>query len=237
MRHPHYTRAVGAVVLAALVVVALPAGVGVATAQASDDSDDSVLSDVLGVEVSGLGATVDGAVGFAWGLVDRGSAALGGANRSVATCREDLMAEVNQHNETYLGELNAQTSPSSDRDVLRVRCIEDPRRPWADTEAASFYVVANVSDGVYQNASAVATTDRTVDHTVVLKGLAREQLAEDLAAYRETYIEGDETVGVGYQQRMTAKYAGSVSGTIGPLPSIPEEYRSETLADTDGGGS
>lgn len=230
MIHLHDTRAVGAVVLAALVVVMLPATAGVAAAQ---DSDDSVLGDLLDVEVSGLGDTVDGFLGFVTGGVDRARAAVGGPNRSVATCKEDLMAEVNQHNETYLEELNAKTSPSSDRDVLRVRCIEDPRAPWADSEAASFYVVANVSDGSYVNASAVESTDRDVDDTLVLTGLAREQLADDLADYRETYIEGNETVGKGYERRMTAKYAGSVHGTLGPLPEVPEEY--DDLDDTDGG--
>lgn len=225
-----HTRAAAVLVVGLVLVSSLPAGV--ATAQ-SDEDDGSVLSDVLDVEVSGLGDTVDGFLGVVQGLVDRGSAAISGANRSVTDCRADLMAEFNQHSDAYVSELNAATSPSSDRDVLQVRCVEDPRRPWADSEATSFYIVANVSDGSYTNASAVETTNRTVDETVVLKGIAREQLADDLATYRETYIEGNETVGKAYQQRMTAKYAGNVYGTVDPLPSIPEEYQS--LEDTAGG--
>lgn len=220
MIHPRFTRAVLSVVVGLLVVTALP--VGVATAQSDDDS---VLDDVFGVEVSGFGDTVDGFLGLVSGMVDRGSAAISGPNRTVTDCRDDLMAEFNQHNQTYIDELNAKTSPSSDRDVLRVRCVEDPRRPWADTKAASFYVVGTVSDGSYTSARAVETTDRTVDETVVVKGLAREQLADDLADHRERFIEGDETVTRGYQRRMVAKYGGDVYGTIDQLPSIPEEYQ------------
>jgi hypothetical protein len=230
MIHPEHTRAAVALVVGLVLVASLPTGV--ATAQ-SDDGSDSILGDVLDVEVSGLGDTVDGFLGLVSGGIDRARGAVTGPDRSAAACREDLMAEVNQHSGAYLGELNAKTSPSSTRDVLRVRCIEDPRRPWADTESASFYVVANVSNGTYQSAEAVETTDRTVDHTVVLRRLAREQLADDLAAYRETYIEGDKTVGKAYQRRMTAKYAGSVYGTVGPLPAIPDDY--QDLEDTDGG--
>lgn len=232
MIHSERTRAGGVLLVALLVVVALPAGTGLARAQA-DDGGDSVLGDLLDVEVSGLGDTVDGFLGLVSGGLDRARAAVGGPNRTVATCQEDLMTEVNQHNATYLQELNDKTSPSSDRDVLQVRCIEDPRRPWADSEATSFYVVANVSNGEYVSGRAVESTDREVDHTVVLTGLAREQLADDLADYRERFIAGDETVDKAYQRRMTAKYAGSVYGTLGPLPSIPEEYRD--LEDTDGG--
>ena len=230
MIHSKHTRAAVVLVVGLVLVASLPAGI--ATAQ-SDDDGGSVLSDVFGVEVSGFGDTVDGFLGFASGLVDRGSAVVGGSDRSVTDCRDDLMTEVNQHNETYLTELNAKTSPSSERDVLRVRCIEDPRRPWKDSEATSFYVVGNVSNGTYESAQAVETTDRSVDETVVVTGVAREQLADDLATYRETYIEGDGTVGKGYQQRMTAKYAGNVYGTVDPLPSIPEDY--QRLEDTAGG--
>ena len=234
MIHPQHRRAVGALFVGLLLVVSLAAPVGLASAQSDDgDSDDSILGDVLDVEVSGFGDTVDGFLGLAAGMIDRGAASVGGPDRSVVDCRDDLMAEFNQHNATYIGELNAKTSPSSDRDVLRVRCIEDPRRPWADSEAASFYVVSNVSAGTYQSARAVETTDRSVDETIVLTGIARDQLVDDVAAHRETYIEGNGTVGKGYERRMTSKYAGSVSGTIGPLPSIPEEY--DSLEDTDGG--
>jgi hypothetical protein len=239
MIHPRHTRAVSAVVLAVLVVLSLPAGVGLATAQADDsDSDDSILSDLLGSgdsgDESGVRGAVDGLLGFVSGLVDRGSATITGPDRSVDDCRADLMAEINQHNASYITELNAKTSPSSDRDVLRVRCIEDPRRPWADSEAASFYVIGNVSSGWYESARAVESTDRAVDETIVLSGLARTQLVDDLAAYREGKIEGNGTVTQAYQQRMVAKYGGHVHGTLGPLPEIPEEY--DDLDDSDGGG-
>lgn len=231
------SRALAVVLACMLVATAFGAALTVGIASAgprTERTTTDVVADTLDVE-PGRFPSLSVATGYAAGFVDRYTGGAVGEDRSAADCRSDLMAQVNDHNGTYLDELNQRLGASTSRDVVRVRCVDDPTNPFGETEVASFYLVGtvNTSTGSYDSLRAVENTNRTTDETIVLSGLARDQLVVDLEAYRTKYAGSDKRPDPGYAERMKAKYAGAVHATFDGVPN-PDERHLNTSDTTEG---
>lgn len=193
-----------------------------ATPAAAQSEDDGLGDALLGAAVDVVEDPTEAAASFAaWGegIVANVGGSIGDPDRTAGECADDLQAEINDHNATYEQYVNDRLSASTDRDVLRIDCQVEQDD---ETTTETVYVVANVTDDGYTNARAVETTERVVDHRIVLTGIAAEDAPDDLATFREKYAAEDETPPASFKGRLKGKYLGHVEGTFGFLPDIEE---------------
>lgn len=213
--HHHRLATVALCIVVVLTVVAAPVA-------AQSDEDTGIGDAILGAAVDVAEDPTAAAKSFAaWG---RGIAAnvggsIGAPDRTAAECAGDLQTELTDHNATYEQYLNDRITASTSRDVVRIDCrVEDD----SETTTETVYIVANVTNGTYTDTRAVDTTERVVDHRIVLSGVAAEDAPDDLETFREEYASENETPPPAYKGRMKGKYMGHVEGTFGFLPAIEE---------------
>jgi len=165
-------------------------------------SDDGEESSIL----KSVGETADFIGGQARGLYARAQAIdlLGDEEGwSTETKAEEVRSEVESNATLYESWLNSQLTASEDRDVLAVTIRNE-------TSETTVYVVSDVSNGTYENVTAVNSTSRTVDETIELEGRAGRNAPDELAAFRErTVIPGD-NVSRGTLGRFTTEYGGLI---------------------------
>jgi hypothetical protein len=229
------TSTVRVTVAIVVVVAAIGAGVGVGpVAGQQPEPGSSVLDDVFGTDESdnssgGLFGVVASESEFlpayVSGVTERVAASAPGRERTAEECATDLQAEVNEHSAAYTRYINDRVLPEKKYDVIEVRCTHSASM-FASGGSETIYLTATVAiqnqSIVYRNLTAVDSTSRAVDHTIVLSGVATEQMPDDLAEYRETYVAENETPDDGYVRRIGAKYKGHVAGTPSFLAD-PEE--------------
>jgi hypothetical protein len=187
------------ITLTAILVVALLAGAAAPAAAEHDDGDSSTLGEVLDAPADALGY----ARGLAEGALSRASYAINGPEDDAATNRDDAIDAFNQHNTSLIQYANARNVHEGE--VARIDCtIED--------ETATAYIVAdyNSTSGEYESAKAVTSTDRTVDHTVELRGAACDNAAAEIERFDEEFASQDKDVTKRYLAQMASKYGGSV---------------------------
>jgi SAM-dependent methyltransferase len=102
--------------------------------------------------------------------------------------------------------VNARTTATTDADVLALDLDAD-----GDGDAVTVYLVADVNGSDYANASLVEATDRTPDHECTLEEEAAANADEELATFRERFVDESRDVSVAYQDRLAAQYAGQVA--------------------------
>lgn len=213
-------------VLLVAVLIVTAAAAPTAVAASDDDEEDSILDRAIGFAgtaksiLEDPGAALDEAIAGAKGLYANAKyrSGWGDPERTPGECVEDIQTEYNQHNTTYEAYANSRITATADRDVVKLTCeleVDD------DLERESVYFVANASaaaNGTFQNTTVVTETDRVVDQTVVLSGLATEELPDDFENFTEDYAMTDETPSRSYGAGMKAKYAGHIHGSFEFLP-------------------
>lgn len=142
--------------------------------------------------------------------------------RTADECATDIAAEVNNHSEAYTKYANERATAYASRDVVAVRC-ELTRD--GETNEQTVYVTADVNGSDYENLSASTTApeNRSVDHTLVLTGMATEEMPDDFVTFREEYVEQDKTPTRGFVISKGAKYKGYVFGSPSFLPAYDKE--------------
>jgi hypothetical protein len=211
------------ILIAVLVLMATVASVATPVAAQSDDGDGSLLDGLLTESddeneglLDSVFETVANARAYAAGLIQNVAYynPLREPTRTPAECAADIGAEISTHSAAYLRYVNDRTTADTSRNVIQIMCTGE------DAESESVYLVAdvNATSGEYQGLTAVSDTEREVDHTVYLSGLATEELPDDLAAFRKQYVEPNQTPNGTYVRLMAGKYLGSVHGTFEFLP-------------------
>lgn len=207
-------------VVLALVLIVSAVVPGAALGQTNDD--ESVADRLLGGAIDVLddpGGAVDAFIAY-------GSGALANAKsrnpfrepkRTPTECAEDLQTEFNENSEVYLSNANSRLTASTDLDVLEIKCIHEDGDE-VDTERVYLVATVNESTGEYESPKMVEETDRHVDETVRLSGLATEELPDDLERYREQYAEDDDLPPASFKREMIGKYGGHIEGTFEFLP-------------------
>jgi len=133
------------------------------------------------------------------------SAARGAVERFVRTVTPDVIADrigseisaeaaaanvseyYNDHNASIEAWVNDRTNASTDHDVVEITW-------YVDGEEATRYLVATVENDSYVNSNMVTDTNRTVDETVGLCGLAARDSRDELESLHETFIGPGENV-------------------------------------------
>lgn len=168
---------------------------------AQSDEDDGLVGDLLDGEDDGTdwSERVRGAV---TGFVNRVTADTDGTD--AATAAADFQAAFNANNATLQSYANNRSTAGTDFDVLAVTFD-------VDDETETVYLVADVTDGDYQNATAVDATDRTVDEECILEDHAATQADNEVANFTEEFANTNDDPNDRYLGRLAAEYGGAVS--------------------------
>lgn len=195
------TRPTSITLTAILTIALLATTAAVAPAAADHDPDDD--SGGLGDALSAPANALDFIIGFGGGGIDRVSYAINGPNDDADTNRDDLQTEFNTHNTTLREYANARDIHEGE--VAQIDCT-------IDGDTATLYLVAdyNNSSSEYESVEAVQTTDRDVDHTVTLRGMACDNAAGEIDAFVDAYAEPGNDVDSRYAGRMASKYKGKI---------------------------
>ncbi|QZP37073.1 hypothetical protein [Halobaculum magnesiiphilum] len=194
----HRTHRAAALVIAILLATAAIAPT--ATVAQSDDEDDGLVGDLLDGEDDGTdwSERVRGAV---TGFVNRVTADTSGTD--AATAAADFQAEFNANNATLQSYANNRSTAGTDFDVLAVTFD-------VDDESETVYLVADVADGDYQNATIVDATDRTVDEECALEDHAATNADDEVANFTEEFASTNDSSTDRYLGRLAAEYGGAV---------------------------
>lgn len=192
------TRPLTATTLTAVLVIALVAGAAPAAAE-HDSGDASTLDDVLDAPTDYVAAAFAAAEG---GLA-RASYAISGPDDDAAANRDAAIETFNEYNTTLVEYANARDVHEGE--VVQIDCT-------IGDETATAYIVApyNTTSGAYESAEAVTSTDRTVDHTVALRGPACDNAAAEIETFHDKFAEPDKNVTRGYLVKKGTQYGSHV---------------------------
>lgn len=219
-RHITPTGQLTALLLGLLVITA-----GVATPALAASSDDEESLSEKASDLLGGGTTLAKASGSVFMAVmsnlDYQIERFGDYEpaRNPSECAGDISSEVNNHSAAYEEYINKRVAASNNTDVIEVRCRYAEN---GELTTSTVYIVADVANGEYQNLSAVSSTNRTVDETVVLTGKATEEMPDELVTFREDYVATNTTPPKSYEPKLGSKYASYVHGTPSFLPPLSD---------------
>lgn len=221
------TAAVLAAVLA-LSVTGVTQGVGglvsPAAAQESDTSTRAALSDAVDSikDADGDGRIADDAAGLWWETTKAGLSrighdwgqTLGFSEPEQSASREaaEVQSYLNNNSAAYENHtwMRNAVNISSSEDTIRVTWV-------IGDEKATRYLLGNATgDGTVEDIRMVRFTDRSVDESVALCGLAAEESAEELRDYTERFAVPDKAPTQKYLAHVTGRYRPDVSTTLVP---------------------
>ncbi|ELZ40641.1 hypothetical protein C471_07656 [Halorubrum saccharovorum DSM 1137] len=126
---------------------------------------------------------------------------------------------------TWSEYLNSRVTADQDVQVIEVDM-------HMDGESATRYIIAdyNTTDSTYNSVTAVQGTDRSVDRSVTLCGMAADQASEEVEAVVDGFISSDSMLTIDEVSRLNSQYGDHVAGDIDGL-------NDEIGADCSVGGS
>jgi ribosomal protein S6 len=174
---------------------------GVVSVEEDDSADNSSMLDGVRRAASRIAGAASGTLAR---LTDRGT------DQTASEAADSAQAEFNSHNATIQSYINARASASTDANVLELTFE-------IDDKTATRYVVAdvNTSDGTYENASMVSSTNREVDESCSLEEQAADNAATEIETFVEEFASEGEDMSASYQGRMASQYAGEVDCSFG----------------------
>jgi len=127
---------------------------------------------------------------------------------------DDFESEFDANNETIESYSSARLDATSDYDVFRVEFHD------RDDNTVSRYVVADVSNGSWENARVVNQSEfdslnRTQDHYVSLDWYQSKHAADELDAFVGDYATEDKDLTASYRAKMLAQYGAPDSDMWG----------------------
>jgi hypothetical protein len=206
------------IAVATLAVLALLAGAA-APAAANHDAttqDEGLADSLFGTSDSNDTGLVgqaqrvaSGLYGAASGTVDRAlyEAPFGPEPDSAEANADDTMQAFNEHSSDFVAYAN-------DRNVSGGEVVQitfDQR----DAEE-TIYLVAeyNQTSDQYDSAQMVNTTDRTVDETVTVSGMAADNAAEEIEAFHSEFVESNADVTTSWLAKQWAAYNEDLSSSL-----------------------
>ena len=191
--------------LVALLLIGAVAGGAPAVAAQSDDG--GILSDFLDDESeSDWAATLGGVTDkMLWQASQYVSFSDAEEDQQTAEAdRADLQQTFNANSESIENYTNARFGGNASAwNVIEITHIRDDGN-------ATQYLVADVTNGTFHNATMVNTTERTVDHEVTLEGYASDAAHEELDTFVSAFVTEDKDVTIAYTTRLATEYSGYV---------------------------
>lgn len=185
--------------VAAFLVVALVAGAAVPATATHDDDESTTLGEALEPASNTLGYVE----GFIGGTLSRASYVVSGPEENATTNRDAAVDAFNQHNESFVDYANNRSIHQGE--VVQVDCT-------VEGETATAFIVAdyNNSTSQYDSATAVTSTDRAVDHEVVLEESACDNAAAEIETFHDDFASENRDITRKYAAEMASKYRGDV---------------------------
>jgi hypothetical protein len=183
------------IAVAVLAVLALLAGAAAPAAANHDttNEDASTTDALFGTSDGGdepgvltqLQAVRDGISGYVAGSVERARyeySPFRDAPDDPTTSANETMTAFNERSGAFVDYANA-------RNVSGGEVVSITFEQGGDSE--TIYLVAEYNDtaGEYDSAKMVADTDRTVDETVTVSGMAADNADDELVAFHDTFVE------------------------------------------------
>jgi len=126
-----------------------------------------------------------------------------GDQADAETAADDLQQVANDNAAELQVYANDRVTADADFDVLKVDFS-------VDGETATLYIVADVVDGNYTNASVVKSTERTVDESCTLQGAAARSADDELKQFVNNYVDDDKNVSAALVSRVSSEYGGLI---------------------------
>lgn len=113
---------------------------------------------------------------------------------------------------TWSEYLNSRVTADEDVQIVQVDM-------HMDGESETRYIIAdyNTTDSTYDSVTAVSTTDRDVDRSVTLCGMAADQASEEVDAVVDGFISSDSMLTIDEISRLNSQYGDHVAGDIDGL--------------------
>jgi hypothetical protein len=189
------TRPRTTLLVATLAVLALLAGAAIPAAANHDttDSDASTTDALFGTTDGGedagvltqLQAVRDGISGFAAGSLERARyqySPFRSAPDDAETSANEMMTAFNERTDSFVDYANA-------RDVSGGEVVAITFEQSGDSETVYLVADYNTTSEAYDSAAMVNSTDRAVDETVTVSGMAADNAADELVAFHDEFVE------------------------------------------------
>jgi hypothetical protein len=215
------TRPRTTLLIATLAVLALLAGAAIPAAASHDttdsDADSSVTDALFGTSdsdddglVGDITRTVGGGLGVASGTLDRVAyqySPFGPEPDSAEQNAEETMQAFNERSESFVTYANDRNV--SGGEVVQITFDQ------ADAEE-TIYLVAeyNQTSDAYESAEMVNTTDRTVDETVTVSGMAADNAAAEIEAFHSEFVEPNDDVTTSWLAKQWAAYNEDLESSL-----------------------
>lgn len=189
-----------AILLSVLLVTSLVGAAAAPAAASHDGGDDEGIFEQMTPDDDGY---VSAAISYGSGYLGRVSYWVSGPENSAEESRDAMMEAFNTRNESFLSYANDRGLHQGE--VVQVDCeLED--------ETATAYLVAdyNATSDEYETARFVRSTNRTVDHEVVLKKGACDNAAEEIEGFHDEFVAEDRNITTSYVSKMAGKYSSSI---------------------------
>ena len=203
------------IAVATLAVLALLAGAA-APAAANHDSttqDEGLADSLFGTSDSNDTSvldTVSAAIGVASGTLDRARyqySPFGPEPDSAEANAEDTMQAFNENAGDFVAYANDRNV--SGGEVVQITFDQN------DAEETIYLVAAyNQTSDSYESAAMVNTTDRSVDETVSVSGMAADNAADEIEAFHETFVDPNDDVTTSWLAKQWAAYNEDLSSSL-----------------------
>lgn len=174
---------------------------GPALANHTEESEDEgVLGGMLSSDSSitaAVGAAVDGVLGRLNHIRNDPDTTATEEENDVRT-----WFNSNNHSEDFESYVNKRTTASEEDNVLKLTYE-------IDGESATHYLVSDVVDGNYTNATITTDTDREVDESCTLSGSAAVNAKEELKSFHGEFVTADKDVTKEFLIQKRMEYVGS----------------------------
>jgi hypothetical protein len=202
------------IAVAVLAVLALLAGAAPAAANHDSTTQDEGLADSLfGTSDSndtGVVDTVSAAIGVASGTLDRARyqySPFGPEPDSAEANAEDTMQAFNEHSGDFVDYAN-------DRNVSGGEVVQITFDQTDATETIYLVAEYNQTSDAYESAEMVNATDRSVDETVTVSGMAADNAADEIEAFHSEFVESNEDVTTSWLASKWAAYNEDLSSSL-----------------------
>jgi hypothetical protein len=206
------------IAVATLAVLALLAGAAAPTAANHDSTtqDEGLADSLFGTSDSDDDGLVGQAQRVAGGLY---GAATGGLDRalyespfgpepdSAEQNAEDTMQAFNERSESFVAYAN-------DRNVSGGEVVQITFDQADATETIYLVAEYNETSDAYDSAAMVNTTDRSVDETVTVSGMAADNAADEIEAFHSEFVEDNEDVTTSWLAKQWAAYNEDLESSL-----------------------
>jgi hypothetical protein len=203
------------IAVATLAVLALLAGAAAPAAANHDTTtqDEGLADSLFGTSDSnetGVIDTVSAAIGVASGTLDRARyqySPFGPEPDSAEQNAEDTMQAFNEHSGDFVDYAN-------DRNVSGSEVVEITFEQADDPETIYLVAAYNQTSNEYDSAAMVNTTDRSVDETVSVSGMAADNAADEIEAFHETFVDPNDDVTTSWLAKQWAAYNEDLDSSL-----------------------